>query len=139
MEKEQLEEHPGYLLEDYEQKYGIENHRNGNNNRFNDLIEVVSQKTGKQVVVLIDEYDAPLLDVAHEKEKLDELRNTMRNFYSPLKRKRVYASICLYDGHHEVFAAQHLQRVEQHHQREYGRALRRHLRHHQGGNVDSDE
>ena len=85
MEKAQLEEHLGYLLEDYEQKYGIENHRNGNNNRFNDLIEVVFQKTGKQVVVLIDEYDAPLLDVAHEKEKLDELRNTMRNFYSPLK------------------------------------------------------
>ena len=85
MEKAQLEEYLGYLLEDYEQKYGIENHRNGNNNRFNDLIEVVSQKTGKQVVVLIDEYDAPLLDVAHEKEKLDELRNTMRNFYSPLK------------------------------------------------------
>ena len=85
MEKEQLEEYLGYLLEDYEQKYGIENHRNGNNNRFNDLIEVVFQKTGKQVVVLIDEYDAPLLDVAHEKEKLDVLRNTMRNFYSPLK------------------------------------------------------
>ena len=85
MENEQLEEYLGYLLEDYEQKYGIENHRNGNNNRFNDLIEVVYQKTGKQVVVLIDEYDAPLLDVAHEKEKLDVLRNTMRNFYSPLK------------------------------------------------------
>ena len=85
MEKAQLEEYLGYLLEDYEQKYGIENHRNGNNNRFNDLIEVVYRKTGKQVVVLIDEYDAPLLDVAHEKEKLDELRNTMHNFYSPLK------------------------------------------------------
>ena len=85
MENEQLEEYLGYLLEDYEKKYGIENHRNGNNNRFNDLIEVVYQKTGKQVVVLIDEYDAPLLDVAHEKEKLDVLRNTMRNFYSPLK------------------------------------------------------
>ena len=85
MENEQLEEYLGYLLEDYEQKYGIENHRNGNNNRFNDLIEVVYQKTGKQVVVLIDEYDAPLLDVAHDMENLDVLRNTMRNFYSPLK------------------------------------------------------
>ena len=85
MENELLEEYLGYLLEDYEKKYGIENHRNGNNNRFNDLIEVVYQKTGKQMVVLIDEYDAPLLDVAHEKEKLDVLRNTMRNFYSPLK------------------------------------------------------
>ena len=85
MENEQLKEYLGYLLEDHEKKYGIENHRNGNNNRFNDLIEVVYQKTGKQMVVLIDEYDAPLLDVAHEKEKLDVLRNTMRNFYSPLK------------------------------------------------------
>lgn len=35
--------------------------------------------------MLIDEYDAPLLDVAHEKEMFDVLRNTMCNFYSPLK------------------------------------------------------
>ena len=42
MEKAQLEEYLGYLLEDYEQKYGIENHRNGNNNRCNDVIEGVS-------------------------------------------------------------------------------------------------
>ena len=85
MEKEALEEYLGYLLEDYEKKYGIVNHRNGNNNRFTDLIEFVFNKTGKQVVVLIDEYDAPLLDVAHEDEKLDALRDVMRNFYSPLK------------------------------------------------------
>ena len=32
-----------------------------------------------------DRYDAPMLDVAHEKESLDVLRNIMRNFYSPLK------------------------------------------------------
>ena len=49
------------------------------------LIKTVTAKTGKQAVVLIDEYDAPLLDVAHEKEKTRCLRNTMRNFYSPLK------------------------------------------------------
>ena len=85
MEKEQLEGYLGYLLEDYEKKYGIVNHRNGNNNRLTDLIEVVSNKTGKQVVVLIDEYDAPLLDVVHEEDNLDALRNVMRNFYSPLK------------------------------------------------------
>ena len=35
--------------------------------------------------MLIDEYDAPLLDVVHERENLDVLRNIMRNFYSPLK------------------------------------------------------
>ena len=42
-------------------------------------------KTGRQVVVLVDEYDAPLLDVVHEEENLPALRNVMRNFYSPLK------------------------------------------------------
>lgn len=35
--------------------------------------------------MLIDEYDAPMLDVAHEQEQLDTLRNIMRNFFSPLK------------------------------------------------------
>ena len=41
---------------------------------------------GKQVVVLIDEYDAPLLDVVHKDERLENLRYLMRNFYSPLKQ-----------------------------------------------------
>ena len=85
MDNEQLTEYLGYLLEDNERKFGITDHRNGVNNRLTDLIERVYRQTGKQVVVLIDEYDAPLLDVAHEKTLLDVLRNTMRNFYSPLK------------------------------------------------------
>ena len=42
-------------------------------------------RAGRQVVVLIDEYDAPLLDVVHEEKDLPVLRNVMRNFYSPLK------------------------------------------------------
>ena len=85
MEKEQLEEYLGYLLEDYERRFGITEHRDGVNNRFYDLIETVYRKTGKQIVVLIDEYDAPLLDVVHEETQLPMLRNVMRNFYSPLK------------------------------------------------------
>ncbi len=40
------------------------------------------------MVVLIDEYDAPLLDVAHDKDNLTALRNVMRNFYSPLKYRK---------------------------------------------------
>ena len=85
MEKEQLEEYLGYQLENQERKFGITEHRNGVNNRFADLMETVHKKTGKKLVVLIDEYDAPLLDVAHEEENLDALRYVMRNFYSPLK------------------------------------------------------
>ena len=85
MEPEQLKLYLGYILEDQEKKWGINEPRIGANNRLIDLINTAYEKSGKQVVVLIDEYDAPMLDVAHEKEQLDVLRNIMRNFYSPLK------------------------------------------------------
>ena len=85
MEPEQLELYLGYILEDQEKEWGINEPRIGANNRLIDLINTAYEKSGKQVVVLIDEYDAPMLDVAHEKEQLDVLRNIMRNFYSPLK------------------------------------------------------
>ena len=55
------------------------------NQRLEGLIERAYEQTGKQVVVLIDEYDAPLLDVLHEDSDLTVFRNVMRNFYSPLK------------------------------------------------------
>ena len=85
MEKEQLEDFLGYRLQEEEKKWGIDTPSRGANNRLIDLIYTAYEKTGKQVVVLIDEYDAPLLDVAHETGQLDVLRNVMRNFYSPLK------------------------------------------------------
>ena len=85
MEPEQLKLYLGYILKDQEKKWGINEPRIGANNRLIDLINTAYEKSGKQVVVLIDEYDAPMLDVAHEKEQLDVLRNIMRNFFSPLK------------------------------------------------------
>ena len=74
-----------YILKENEDRFGVDYNSPAPNVRLLNLIRTVTAKTGKQAVVLIDEYDAPLLDVAHEKEKLDVLRNTMRNFYSPLK------------------------------------------------------
>lgn len=85
MDKEQLEEYLDYRLQEEEKKWGVTKPVNGANNRLIDLINTAYEKSGKQVVVLIDEYDAPMLDVVHEKEQLDMLRNMMRNFYSPLK------------------------------------------------------
>ena len=85
MEKEQLNRYLLDIIEKQEARFDCKSNKIDVNIRLDNLINAVYQKTGKQVVVLIDEYDAPLLDVAHEKEKLDELRNTMRNFYSPLK------------------------------------------------------
>ena len=85
MEKEQLEDYLYFILSEQEKKWGISNPPRGANNRLTELINTAYEQSGKQVVVLIDEYDAPMLDVAHERESLDVLRNIMRNFYSPLK------------------------------------------------------
>ena len=85
MEKEQLEDYLSNRLEAEERKWGITHTKRGANDRLTELITTAYEISGKQVVVLIDEYDAPMLDVAHERKTLDELRNVMRNFYSPLK------------------------------------------------------
>lgn len=87
MDKEQLERYLCFIIEENEHKYDIVNSSLSDPNvRLNALINSIYAKTGKQIVVLIDEYDAPMLDVAHEDKRLDILRNIMRNFYSPLKK-----------------------------------------------------
>ena len=85
MEKDQLERYLGNRLAEYEGQYGIVHPATDNNDRLTALIQAAYKQTGKQVVILIDEYDAPLLDVVHEEKTLPILRNVMRNFYSPLK------------------------------------------------------
>ena len=107
-EKEQLEAMLGNQLSYYEKEYNVAPEKIGPNLRLKNLIEAAYRQnvapekigpnlrlknlieaayrqTGQKVVVLIDEYDAPLLDVVHEDTALPVLRNVMRNFYSPLK------------------------------------------------------
>ena len=85
VDKEQLEAVLDNQLSGYERKYGMTPQERAPNLRLKDLIETAYRQCGERVVVLIDEYDAPLLDVVHEESTLPALRNTMRNFYSPLK------------------------------------------------------
>ena len=85
MSKERLESELSLKLVRYEAIYGRGEGEKEINQRLEGLIKRACQQTGKQVVVLIDEYDAPLLDVVHEEKDLPVLRNVMRNFYSPLK------------------------------------------------------
>ena len=85
VDTDRLNRYLGSMLEREEVKWNITSPKQDANDRLLDLILTAYQQTGKPVVILIDEYDAPLLDVAHEKVKLDELRQIMRNFYSPLK------------------------------------------------------
>ena len=85
LEKEQLERYLLFILKENEKRFGVECDSVDSNVRLLNLISNLYEQTGKQVVVLIDEYDAPLLDVVHNEDSLGVLRNVMRNFYSPLK------------------------------------------------------
>ena len=85
LDKAALQRYLLFILDDNEQRFGIEGDSEDPNLRLTTLIRTVYQQTGLPVVVLIDEYDAPLLDVVHEEEDLPKLRHIMRNFYSPLK------------------------------------------------------
>ncbi|MGM9687758.1 MAG: AAA family ATPase [Alloprevotella sp.] len=98
MEQGQLERYIGRRLAEYELRYGITQPAFDLNDRFTALIQAAYSQTGRQVVVLIDEYDAPLLDVVHEDERLPQLRQVMRNFYSPLKASDPYLKFVFLTG-----------------------------------------
>ncbi len=84
--KEELEGYIDFILLPYEKIYGTGEKEDTPNKRLMGIVERAYKQTGQKVVVIIDEYDAPLLDVVHEKANLQDLRRIMQNFYSPLKR-----------------------------------------------------
>lgn len=98
MEKDALERYLDEMLKIEEHKWGITNTIVDANNRLAYLIRTACEKTGKKVVVLVDEYDAPLLDVVHEDLHLTQLRNVIRNFYSPLKDADPYLRFVFLTG-----------------------------------------
>ncbi len=95
---EQLERYLADMLEGKETLWGYKTHQVDANLRLKDLVKKAYEQTGEKVVVIIDEYDAPLLDVVHEKENLQPLRRIMQNFYSPLKMLDPYLEFCFITG-----------------------------------------
>ena len=85
-------------LSKYEKIYGREDTDNNPNERLIGLVTRAYEQTGEKVVVIIDEYDAPLLDVVHEEENLATLRKIMQNFYSPLKLLDPYLEFTFITG-----------------------------------------
>ena len=66
--------------------------------RLGGLIDRAYEQTGKQVAVIIDEYDAPLLDVLHEDTRLKEVREVMQEFYQRLKKQEAKIKFCFITG-----------------------------------------
>lgn len=69
----------------YEEQYGRNEAELTPGKRFAGVMKRAYEQTGLKCVVILDEYDAPLLDVLDEPEKLAEVRKIMQEFYQPLK------------------------------------------------------
>ena len=82
----------------YEQLYGRNEPSDSLALRFGALIRSAYNKTGKRVVILIDEYDKPLLDSVGNKALQDDLRAILKGFYSNLKNGDQYIQFAMLTG-----------------------------------------
>ncbi|MDC2381641.1 ATP-binding protein [Bacteroides ovatus] len=83
--RESLDSILNFTLEKWEQQYGTAPSETTFALRFRGLIERAYKQTGQRVVILIDEYDKPMLQAIGNEGLQKEFRNTMKAFYSVLK------------------------------------------------------
>lgn len=89
------------ILSEYERLYHVETPTENSDvysERLANLIEAAYQQTGKKVVVLIDEYDAPMHDSVKDEALQDQIRNIMRDFFSPLKQQDAHLRFVFITG-----------------------------------------
>ncbi len=82
----------------YERTYGSDLNETSPGMRLGGLIRRAYEQTGQQVAVIIDEYDAPLLDVLHDDGRLAARRETLQEFYQPLKANERFIKFCFITG-----------------------------------------
>ena len=97
-DEEQLTSELNLKLVRYEDVYGKGENEGKINQRFEGLIRRAVEQTGEKAVIIIDEYDAPLLDVMNDQERLIPMRQIMRNFYSPVKSLDPYLRFVFITG-----------------------------------------
>lgn len=85
--KESLESRINDFLHMQEELYGTRPSEVTFGQRFEGVLDRAYKQTGKRVVVLVDEYDKPLLQAIGNKELQDEYRSTLKSFYGALKSK----------------------------------------------------
>ena len=99
-EKERVHPTINVILEQQEKKFGITNPADPENYdaRLSRLIQTAYEQTGERVVILIDEYDAPMLDSINDLDLQDYIRNRVRNLFSPLKAQAQYLRFVFLTG-----------------------------------------
>ncbi len=86
------------LVSPYEKLYGRNEEETTPGMRLAGVIDRAYEQTGRQVAVIIDEYDSPLLDVLHEDSRLAEMREIMLEFYQRLKQREAKIKFCFITG-----------------------------------------
>ena len=86
------------MLEKYESAYNTYKKIDEPGTRFSQLIRHVNSVTGKNVVVLIDEYDTPLMRNLYNEDMLDGIRRLLRGFYQTVKMDGAYLRFVFITG-----------------------------------------
>ena len=98
IDPEKLTERLSFCLDELEKKYSVRKRYKTPEERFQYLIGTLYEKTGKQVVVLIDEYDKPLMDALHRPELYETYRGILQAFYSAIKNSDAYLRFVFLTG-----------------------------------------
>lgn len=93
----ELKRHLNWMMSELEGLDYIDN-KTTPGEKLTKTIRSLSRNSNDKVVILIDEYDAPLLDVLHEKENLEDMRKVMQEFYQPLKACEGMIRFCFMTG-----------------------------------------
>ncbi|MDO5130692.1 MAG: AAA family ATPase [Prevotellaceae bacterium] len=86
------------MIRGYEDIYGRDTLSITPGDRFRDLIHHAFEQTGNKVVVILDEYDAPVMRLLYEKEQLEAMRTMLREFYQVLKDEGAYLKFVFITG-----------------------------------------
>jgi len=99
-EKERVQATIDFILEQQERRFNITEPKDPTNYdaRLTRLIQTAYEQTGEKVVILIDEYDAPMLDSINNWELQDYIRNRVRNLFSPLKAQSQFLRFVFLTG-----------------------------------------
>ena len=86
------------LISDYEKIYGRDPEQKTPGARFRGLIHRAKEQTGENVVVILDEYDAAIMRLMYELERLADMRSMLREFYQVLKDEGAYLRFVFITG-----------------------------------------